>query len=237
MDTICQEENQGYGYRTEEMNVYAFFYNSDYDRIIFNDGDLEVGKNQEYQTQDLWLTNAQGQPMNIVNGTFDMATLTWFHTNPNESDWSTKMPYYSNSNTYLYGNFSTNNRWKKTHFAYGGEYSELGDTEAMNGTTSGNMIAKVYIKAAGDNMFIVYYNGTAYKAAKNDVNLNVGNSITLGKVNYYVDGHMNEENYQYVSDAYAKNLSAKTVYRFYLSNITTNTITISLAEGEKHSTD
>lgn len=235
MDTIVRKKIRDTD--TEDMNVYAFFYNSDYDRIIFNDGDLEVGKNQEYQTQDLWLTNAQGQPMNIVNGTFDMATLTWFHTNPNEPDWSTKMPYYSNSNTYLYGNFSTNNRWKKTHFAYGGEYSELGDTEAMNGTTSGNMIAKVYIKAAGDNMFIVYYNGTAYKAAKNDVNLNVGNSITLGKADYYVDGHMNDENYQYVSDAYAKNLSAKTVYRFYLSNITTNTITISLAEGEKHSTD
>ena len=67
---------------SQSLKTYAFFYNSDYDRIIFNDGDLVSGANQEYQTQDLWLTDSQGNPLNLVDGTFDMTTLTWFHTNP-----------------------------------------------------------------------------------------------------------------------------------------------------------
>lgn len=215
---------------SQNLNVYAFFYNSDYDRIIFNDGDFVSGFNQEYQTQDLWLTSSQ------VNDTFDMTTLTWFNTNPSLSNWTSRIPSYSANNTYLFGNFSTNNRWKQTRFAYGGEFASTSG-DAMNNTNSGNMLAKVYIKAAGDYEFIVYYNGTAYKAAKNNVNLNVGSSITLGKENYYVDGHLNDENYQYISNAYAKNLSAGTVYRFYLNNVTNNTITISLDSGEAHVTN
>lgn len=209
---------------SQSLDTYAFFYNSDYDRIIFNDGDLVTGQNQEYQTQDLYLTNNQGNPLNIVNGTFDMATLTWFHTNPAKSDWNTKMPTYSAANTYLYGNFSTNNAWKKTRFAYGGEYSGT-NGDAMNGTNSGNMIAKVYVKAAGDNEFIVYHNGQCYKTYAENVNLYAGNSITL-----YKEGGNNTKN------VYAKDLKAGTIYRFYISNITSDSINITLAEGEAHTT-
>lgn len=231
MDTIVRTKTN-----SQSLNVYAFFYNSDYDRIIFNDGDLVTGANQEYQTQDLWLTNSSGTPLQIVGGTFDMTTLTWFHTNPSASDWTTKIPTYSANNTYINGNFSTNNVWKKTRFAYGGEYgSTTGD--AMNGTNAGNMVAKVYVKSAGDFEFVVHYNGVCYKAYDDNLNLYAGNSVTLGKENYYVDGHMNDEHYQYKKNVYAKNLSAKTVYRFYLSNVTANTITISLAAGEAHTTN
>lgn len=207
------------------LDVYAFFYNSDYDRIIFNDGDLVTGKNQEYQTQDLWLTNDSGNPLQIVGGTFDMATLTWFHTNPSASDWSTKMPTYSADNTYLYGNFSTNNAWKKTRFAYDGEYDGTSG-DAMNGTSGSNMLAKVYIKAAGDYEFIVYYNGTVYKTYPENVNLNPGGNITL-----YQAGGNNTAN------VYAKNLQKGKVYRFYIHDMSSNSITISLAEGEAHDTN
>lgn len=210
---------------SRSLDVYAFFYNSDYDRIIFNDGDLVTGKNQEYQTQDLWLTNDSGNPLQIVGGTFDMATLTWFHTNPSASDWSTKMPTYSADNTYLYGNFSTNNAWKKTRFAYDGEYDGTSG-DAMNGTSGSNMLAKVYIKAAGDYEFIVYYNGTVYKTYPENVNLIPGGNITL-----YQAGGNNTAN------VYAKNLQKGKVYRFYIYDMSSNSITISLAEGEAHDTN
>lgn len=207
------------------MDVYAFFYNSDYDRIIFNDGDLVQGANQEYQTQDLWLTNPLGQPLGIVGGTFDMATLTWFHTNPAANDWTTKMPKYSSSNTFIHGNFSTNNAWKDTRFAYGGEYSGTND-DAMNGTTSSNMIAKVYVKAAGDKEFMVYYDGTAYKTWDDNGHLNLyeGNSIEM-----YPEDQNNDSN------VVCKNMQ-KDVYRFYITPIANNGIRITLARGEAHTT-
>lgn len=204
---------------SQSLDTYAFFYNSDYDRIIFNDGNLVAGQNQEYQTQDLWLTDDNGNPLNLVNGTFDMATLTWFHTNPTKSDWSTKMPSYSGSTTYLYGNFSTNNAWKKTRFAWGGEYGSTGG-DAFNGTNSGNMLAKVYVKSAGDFEFIVYYNGTCYKTYPENVNLYSGGNITL-----YPEGENNTKN------VYAKNLKKGTVYRFYMKPGNGN-VTIYLSEGE-----
>ena len=194
MDTIVRKKIRDAD--TEEMYVYAFFYNSDYDRIIFNDGDVpNANVNQEYQTQDLWLTNAQGQPMNIVNGTFDMATLTWFHTNPNKSDWSTKIPSYSNSSTYLYGNFSTNNRWKKTHFAYDGEFDNNNlSNEAFVGTSSSKMLCKIYNKVSKDTHKLFFKNTGSWSAVKayfwGGTNQNMaawpGYSMTLYKDDIYV---------------------------------------------------
>ena len=123
---------------SQSLKTYAFFYNADYDRVIFDDGDYHEGVNQEYQTQDLWLTK------NEINKTFDMATLTWFNTNPtNTSVWNDSnhsvMPYYSSDKTYLFSNLSTNNQWKKTRFAYGG---------TLSGTSSSKMICKLYNKVS-----------------------------------------------------------------------------------------
>lgn len=205
---------------SQSLDAYAFYYNSDYDRIIFNDGDLVVGKNQEYQTQDLWLTDNNGNELSLLkNGTFDMATLTWFGTNPTKSDWSTKMPTYSASNTYLYGNFSTNNAWKKTRFAYGGQYSSTSG-DAFNGTNANNMLAKVYIKASGDYEFIIYYNGNIYKTYPQNVNLYPGGNLTV-----YREGGNNTAN------VYAKNLQGGHVYRFYIQP-NGDGYRIDLVEGE-----
>ncbi len=204
---------------SQSLDAHAFLYNSDYDRVIFNDGDLVTGQNQEYQTQDLWLTNEQGQSIGLEDGTFDMATLTWFHTNPSKSDWSTKMPSYSNSNTYLYSNISTNNAWKKTRFAYGGEYSGRSGN-AFNGTSSSNMVCKLYCKAAGNYECKLCYNNTWYGAYKDaDKRLNVGGSYTLGSDNNH------QEN------VILTGLKAKTVYRIYFSWDNGNP-RLSLAEGE-----
>ena len=182
---------------SQSLTPYAFFYNADYDRIIFNDGDLVQGQNQEYQTQDLWLTNTE------KNCTFDMTTLTWFHTNPTKSDWSSKMPTYTSS--YIDGNFSTNNAWKQTRFAYGGEYGTT-NGNAFNTTSTSHLLAKVYIKSAGDYQFVVHHNNTTYKTYPNNPNLFVGNTgITV-----YPEGGNNTQN------VIAKSLKAKTVYRIYL---------------------
>ncbi len=172
---------------SQSLKTYGFFYNSKYDRIIFNDGDFNVGVNQEYQTQDLYLTDSSGSPLSIVGGTFDMATLTWFHTNPTKTDWNTKMPSYSASNTYIHGNFSTNNKWKNTRFAYGGEYgSTTGDD--FNGSTSTHMLCKIYCKAGDDYEFKLCYNGVWYGADKD-----ADKRVTPNQ-NYYIDDKPDEDN-------------------------------------------
>ncbi len=201
---------------SQSLDPYAFYYNADYDRVIFNDGDLVEGQNQEYQTQDLWLTNSE------KNCTFDMATLTWFHTNPSKSDWNTKMPSYSASNTYLECNISTNNQWKKTRFAYGGEYSNKAGN-AFNGTSSSKMLCKIYCKAAGDYEMVLYNNGQCYKAYKSgEPNLYAGGSYTLG---------LGGDGSDYNKNLYLKNLKAKTVYRIYFE-WDNGRPKVSLAEGE-----
>lgn len=207
---------------SQSLDTYAFFYNSDYDRIIFNDGDYHSGVNQEYQTQDLWLTDSNNQPLNLVDGTFDMTTLTWFHTNPSKSDWNSKMPTYT-SNTFVHGNFSTNNVWKDTRFAYGGEYVNT-NGNAFKDTNANNMVCKVYVKTTGssDYQFMIYYNGTAYKTWDDDGNLNLyaGNYVDM-----YPEGGNNDSN------VICKSLT-KGVYRIYLQPIANNGIRVSLAAGE-----
>ena len=211
---------------TQNLDVYAFFYNADYDRIIFSDG-VSGGANQnkEFQTQDLWLTNNQ------IDKTFDMATLTWFSTKPGATDWGNgsgkDLPTFSGDNTYLYGNFVTGQRWVKYRFAYGGEFGSTSD-DAFNNTNLGNMLSKVYIKSAGDYEFIVYYNGNCYKTHKDNVNLYAGNTITMRRENT-TD---NDNNY-YDKNLYAKSLT-KGVYRFYISSMSSDSINISLASGEAH---
>lgn len=212
------------GSSNQSLEVYAFFYNSDYDRIIFNNGDLVAGKNQEFQTQDLSLTDSQ------IGKTFDMSTLTWFSTSPGASDWGNgsgkDLPTYSADNTYLFGNFVTNNQWRKYRFAYGGEFGST-NNDGFNNTNSGNRLSKVYIKSAGDYEFIVYYNGNCYKTHKDDVNLYAGRTITLRRENTTYDDKYYDKN------MFAKSLT-KGIYRFYISNLSNDSITVSLAEGEAH---
>ena len=192
------------GSYTFGIPTYAFHFNSDYDRIIFNDGHLESGKNNEYQTQDLWITSSQ------YNQTFDMSTLTWFSTYPGDANWKNKIPTYSADNTFLYSNFSTDNRWRRTRFAWGGEYASV-NQGMFNGTSSTNMMCRVYAKAADDYEFIAYYGGTAYKTEKDNVNLYSGNTITLRPDGSVADGKTYDKN------VYAKDLTAKKIYRFYLT--------------------
>lgn len=213
---------------SQSLDTYAFFYNSDYDRIIFNDGDLVAGANQEYQTQDLWLTDNQGNPLNLVDGTFDMTTLTWFHTNPTKGDWSTKMPSYSGSTTYIWGNFSTNNVWKKTRFAYGGEYvSTTGN--AFKDSSSTHMLCKIYCKAGNDYEFKLCYNGNWYGA------YNDGDKRVTPNSNYYIDGTLIPNNYgltldnNHTSNFIVKGINAGDVLRIYFD---TNEMKLYFAKGE-----
>lgn len=166
---------------SNKPDTYVFYYNSDYNRIIFSDGFTETGLNREFQTQDLWLTDENGAALNLVDGTFDMATLTWFHTNPTKSDWATKMPSYSSANTYIHGNFVTGGRWVDYRFAYGGEYQQT-DGNAFKDSGSTHMLCKIYIKHAGDYEFGLYYNGD-WIGAFND-----GDKRVCPYENYYVDG-------------------------------------------------
>lgn len=213
---------------SQSLDTYAFFYNSDYDRIIFNDGDYHPGVNQEYQTQDLHLTNSSGTPLNIVNGTFDMTTLTWFHTNPTKTDWTTKMPSYSGSNTYIYGNFSTNNVWKKTRFAYGGEYSSTSGDD-FNGSSSTHMLCKIYCKAGNDYEFKLCYNGNWYGA------YNDGDKRVTPNSNYYIDGTLIPNNYgltlddNHTSNFIVKGINAGDILRIYFD---TSEMKLYFAKGE-----
>ncbi len=172
---------------SQSLPVYAFFFGADYDRIIFNDGHLISGKNDEYQTQDLWLTSDQ------MNKTFDMSTLTWFNTRPGASDWNTKIPSYSSNNTYLYGNFSTNNRWRKTRFAWGGEYANT-EGNAFNGSSSTHMLCKIYCKAGDNYEFKVCYNGNWYGAYKD------GDKRVTPNANYYINNTLIPNNYAIQND-------------------------------------
>ena len=192
------------GTYTFNIPTYAFHFNSDYDEIVFSDGHLETGKNNEYQTQDLDLTSDK------LGKTFDMTTLSWFNTAPGDSDWKDIIPSFSGSNTYLKGNFSTDNRWCRTRFAYGG--TPMGENnDILNNTTSTNMMCRIYAKNAGNNEFVVYYNGTEYKAKDENVELYAGNTITLKPTGTNEDGKI------YRNNVFAKNIKAKKIYRFYLS--------------------
>lgn len=201
----------------QSIPVYAFFFNSDYDRIIFNDGHLQTNKNNEYQTQDLYLTNSE------MNYTFDMTTLSWFHTYPGDTYWSSKMPTYSASNTYVYSNIATDNRWRKTRFAYGGEYVNTSG-DAFKDTSANNLLAKLYCKNSGDDYELkIRYNGTWYGAYKD------------GDQRVSIDGHDGyPKNYVLGSDDdHQKNLILKDVpkgvFRIYFNP---NTKEVSFAAGE-----
>lgn len=209
---------------SQGLDTYAFFFNADYNKIIFNDGDVAPDSNNdgspdnnyEFQTEDLDLSRSQN------NQTYDMATLTWFDTTPDNSNWSTRIPSYSGDTTFIHGNFVTDNRWRRYRFAYDGQYdnSTAYNDNAFINTSSSNMVSKVYIKTSdsSDYEFVVFYNGTCYKAG-NNCNLYAGNMLTLYSSNN--GGYQN---------AYAKNLT-KGIYRFYLKNANSNSLEIHLASG------
>ena len=166
--------------------------------------------------------------LGLENCTFDMATLTWFHTNPTKSDWSSKMPSYSASNTYIHGNFSTNNAWKDTRFAYGGEYSNTANN-AFNGSSSTHMLCKIYCKAGNDYEFKLCYNGNWYGA------YNSGDKRVTPNNNYYIDGTLIPNNYgltldsNHTSNFIMKGINAGDVIRIYLD---TNDMKLYFAKGE-----
>ena len=205
-------------------DVYAFFYNADYDRIIFSDG-VADGANKEFQTQDLWLT---GNNQNWAGKTFDMATLTWFDTTPSANTWSSRIPTYSSSNTHIHGNFVTGNRWVNYSFAWGGQYGSTANN-AFNGSSSTHMLCKIYCKAGNDYEFKLCYNGNWYGA------YNDGDKRVTPNTNYYIDGTLIPNNYgltldnDHTSNFIMKGINAGDIIRIYFD---TNEMKLYFAKGE-----
>lgn len=78
------------------LEVYAFYYNSNFDRIIFNDN--FIPKSAAYQTADINLDNAKENPSFYVGKVYDMATMKWydsFNSLPSYSDYSVRGEFYT----------------------------------------------------------------------------------------------------------------------------------------------
>ena len=85
--------------------IYTFYYNSNYDRIIFNDN--YNPSDSAYQTANINLTRAKTDPSYYVGKVFDMATMKWYeniNSLPTYSDYSVVGHFYNSSagdrNTY-----------------------------------------------------------------------------------------------------------------------------------------
>ena len=82
--------------KKSNLDVYAFYYNSIFDRIIFND-DYNPSS-AAYQTHDLNLDQAKTHPQFYVGKVFDMATLKWynnFNSLPTYSDYSVRGEFFT----------------------------------------------------------------------------------------------------------------------------------------------
>ena len=120
----------------EGFDIYSFYYNSIYDRIIFNDH--YNPPDYAYQTEDINLDQAKTNPQYYVGKYYDMATMKWY-------DQKSDLPTYSDC--CLYGEFSTGQKWKMTRF-----------TNSKNNASNTNQYCRIYIKAAeaGNYQFKVY---------------------------------------------------------------------------------
>ena len=205
------------------FSMHTFYYTSDYDKIIFSDG-VTGGANKEYQTQDLTVKNSQ---KDWSNKTFDMSTLTWFDANPLDT---ANLPYFSHSNTYLYSNIVSGRRWVQTRFAYGGQYSATSNN-AFNGTSTDNMLCKIYNKTTADNNAgnssyecLVYIDGDKYGADESD------------NKNLSPDGYFELKKGEDKKNITLYQLLDKTIYRVYLKK-ENGTYKLYLREGAADTTE
>lgn len=78
------------------FSIYSFYYNSIFDRIIFNDN--YVPSSAAYQTADINLDQAKSNPQYYVGKIYDMATMKWYNN-------QNSLPTYSSYS--VHGNFYT----------------------------------------------------------------------------------------------------------------------------------
>lgn len=85
------------------LDVYAFYYNSIYDRIIFNDN--YNPSSAAYQTNNIDLDQAKSNPQYYVGKVYDMATLKWyndFNSLPTYSSYSVYSELFNSSDETRY---------------------------------------------------------------------------------------------------------------------------------------
>ena len=162
---------------TTQIPVYGFYYNSDYDYIIFNDG--SGGNRDEYQTQDLAvrLGNTSWE-----NKYFDIATLTWFNS-------KNGLPSFGKN--FLHSNFVGTNRWVDTRFGWTNSNLSpvtTSDGNMFNGTSGDKEICRFYIKSDGYYEFSVTIDGTSYGAnTDNHMPASTWWNLNSGEANLKVD--------------------------------------------------
>ncbi len=124
------------------LDVYAFYYSSIFDRIIFNDN--YSPSSAAYQTHNLNLDQAKASPQYYVGKVYDMATLKWYN------DFNS-LPTYSNYSVYseLF-NSSDENRYTVSRMV-------------VNPSNSNEVYCRVYVRyqSTGDNFY-------RFKIIKND---------------------------------------------------------------------
>lgn len=151
-----------------DMDLYTFYYNSVYDRIIFNDDFGNQADRFQYQTQDLWLSgNDLTSTGQMKKPYFDMSTLSWYTSIDD-------LPKYSN--VFLKSNMRGGNYDMETRFVYD-----------KNGSGSVKY-CYVYIKSDKTNDNHNHYTftiwdgdtSTEYKCHKDSGNLALGSTYNLG---------------------------------------------------------
>lgn len=173
-----------------QIPVYGFYYNSDYDRIIFNDA--HVGNRDQYQTQDLKVRD--GTDTTWEDKYFDIATLTWFNS-------AAGLPQFGKN--YLCSNFVGAKREVKTRFGWthSGLSPVTGENSAMfNGTSGDKELCRFYIKSDGYYEFNLEINGEKFGADATDARF---------PANTWYDLHKNE--------AKLRVDLTEGIYRFYLN--------------------
>ena len=128
--------------KKSNLDVYAFYYNSIFDRIIFND-DYNPSS-AAYQTHDLNLDQAKTNPQFYVGKVFDMATLKWynnFNSLPTYSDYSVRGEFFTSDDQ---------NRWTVSRMV-------------VNPNNSNELYCRVYVRYQSSGS--TYYR---FKIMKND---------------------------------------------------------------------
>lgn len=157
------------------LGIYAFYYNSIFDRIIFNDN--YNPKDSAYQTEDINLDKAKSDPQYYNGKIYDMATMKWYNSTNN-------LPTYSGYS--VYGDFynSTNNhRYTVSRMV-------------VNPSNSQEVYCRVYVRYPNsDNQY--YY----FKIMKNDKSQYLGWGIDG---NHYVinDNMPDPDNKPVLSEKY-----------------------------------
>ena len=151
--------------KKSNLDVYAFYYNSILDRIIFND-DYNPSS-AAYQTHDLNLDQAKTNPQFYVGKVFDMATLKWynnFNSLPTYSDYSVRGEFFTSDDQ---------NRWTVSRMV-------------VNPNNSNELYCRVYVRYQSSGS--TYYR---FKIMKNDQSewWGYGHDNTDHEY-WYIDGEM-----------------------------------------------